>query len=84
VLFRYALLDNREGPGGVKAMTRSEFIGAITRLVRNWKDPGGVPRAELAAIYDEVRNSTAHELAEAQRKLDTALGKYHKELTRSK
>jgi hypothetical protein len=57
------------------------FIKQIDELVLKWNNPDSLtPRAELEAIYKEVRNSTAHELAVMQEKLDRALRLYHKKL----
>jgi uncharacterized protein (UPF0335 family) len=54
------------------------FIEAVEQLAR---DPE-VRRAQLKAIYEEIRNSTAHELAKAVEDRNRAVIALHKELTR--
>jgi len=70
-------------------MKYQDFEKAVDKLVREWAtDPemaqavGVIPREQLRAIFDEVRNSTAHELAEKQRLLDNAMIKLHKHYTK--
>jgi hypothetical protein len=57
-------------------MKLDEFITAITKLVATWQPE--TSRATLEAIYNEIRNSTAHELAEAIRVKDEALIQLHR------
>jgi hypothetical protein len=73
------------------AMTCEQFVDSIDNLVREWATDaeievaaGAIPRAQLEAIYNEVRNSTAYELALAQEQLDSALAKLHKHYTKGK
>jgi hypothetical protein len=59
-------------------MKRTEFIDAVSALVQQWNDEPAVVTGKLSAIYREVRNQTAHELAQAQTQLDEAMKKLHK------
>lgn len=66
-------------------MTLPRFIAAVDNLVDQWRplsdSEAGPDRAALEAIYNEVRNSTAFELATAQRERDEALRQLHKKIT---
>jgi hypothetical protein len=63
-------------------MSLDAFIEAVQSIVSKWQGgedkPNTVHRAMLEAIYAEVRNSTAFELATAQRQLDEALRRLHR------
>jgi hypothetical protein len=65
-------------------MTLDAFIASVDKLVCEWNgnkfEPNAIPRIELAALYAEVRNSTAFELATAQRERDEALRQLHRKL----
>jgi hypothetical protein len=63
------------------------FVDAIAHLVKEWAIPPNeigelLPREQLKVIYDEVRNSCAHELAEALEQRDQAMIKLHKRYLR--
>jgi len=57
-------------------MTFRQFEKALSRLRSQY--PSGPPREELKAVYDEIRNSTAHELAVAIDQRDKLLMQVHK------
>lgn len=64
------------------AMSFEQFVGSIERMVLKWQpeDPqaGATHRLALRAIYDEVRNSTAFQLATMQQQRDDAMATLHK------
>ena len=67
------------------AMSFEQFVGSVDNLVREWATDaeeqlatGAIPRAQLEAIYNEVRNSTAHQLAVMQEERDKAVIALHK------
>lgn len=57
-------------------MKLPEFIDAIERLVDRWKPPDSMatptPRAELTAIYEDVRDQAVKDLADYVQTKDTA------------
>ena len=64
-------------------MTFPQFIEAVDKLVLQWPagdafDPRGIPRQQLQAIYDDVREQGVHDIAELQRQRDEAMRKLHK------
>lgn len=56
----------------MKIETFEQFAAAIDKL------GAPIPRDKLQAIYNEVREQTAHELAEMQQKLDAAMARVHR------
>ena len=63
-------------------MTFAAFTKALDNLVHQWNGPVMVTdkalSGKLKAIYDELREQTVHELAEAIRQREEALIKLHK------
>jgi hypothetical protein len=63
-------------------MKLHEFIAAIESMVRTWQpedeQAGATRQRALAAIYAEMREEMAHDLAEAMRVRDEALKQLHK------
>jgi len=60
-----------------QAMKFDAFIDAVDNLVREWStEPNEIgellPRDQLQAIYDDVREQAVHDLAEAVRARDAA------------
>jgi hypothetical protein len=58
-------------------MKLERFIDAVDNLVREWAtEPNEIgellPREQLQAIYEEVREQAVHDLAEAVRERDEA------------
>ena len=62
-------------------MKLNEFIETVSGLVREWNVDPPAATDKLSALYAEVRNSTAFELAEAQRQRDEALRQLHRKIT---
>ena len=64
-----------------QAMKLEEFITAIETMVLEWQpeDPqaGATHRGALTAIYSEMREQMAHDLAEAVRQREKALALLH-------
>lgn len=63
-------------------MNLNEFIDAVDNLVREWAtepDELGqiMPRDQLSAIWEQVRNGAAFDLARMQRERDEALRQLH-------
>ena len=64
-------------------MSLDEFTERLIGMVSKWNcERSELPKVKdkLAAIYAEVRNSTAFELATAQRERDEALRKLHRKI----
>lgn len=61
-------------------MSLDDFTETVTGMVAKWHGDETNARARLAAIWTEVRNSTAFELATAQRERDEALAKLHRKI----
>lgn len=60
-----------------------QFVEAVSNLVREWAtEPNELgellPRKQLQAIYDELREQTVHDLAETVRQRDEAMKQLHK------
>jgi hypothetical protein len=70
------------------AMSFEQFVGSIDKLVWKWSgaEHGDsiTPRDALKAIYDEVRNSTAYQLAQMQSERDKAVIALHKHYTKER
>jgi hypothetical protein len=59
-------------------MKLNDFINAVDELVWQWETKDSVtPRAELEAIFNKVRESAVHDLAEAIRQRDEAMELLH-------
>jgi hypothetical protein len=65
-------------------MNLDNFIHKVSELVRDWNTDaetrrvtGDIPRGQLEAIYNAVRNGAAFDLATMQRERDEALAKMH-------
>lgn len=61
-------------------MKLNQFREAISSLVIQWNQSPEAVTEALDAIYHEIRNSTAHQLAEALQQREQALRLYHKAL----
>jgi len=63
-------------------MKFDDFTETLNGMVSRWNGKPADVRVALAALYSEVRNSTAFELAKAVEQRDEALRQLHKRLVK--